>query len=71
MVVKIKMKAKYIVTNPLTGNKYPFRSRKIALILATEMARYFSLVTEITRNPEYKYGQGKIFVYANGTWRRF
>lgn len=64
------MKAKYIVENPLTGNKYSFRSRKIALILAAEMAKYFSVVTEITRKPQYKYGQGVIFVYANGSWRR-
>lgn len=65
------MKAKYIATNPFAGNKYSFRSRKIALILATELAKYFSLVTEVTRKPKYKYGQSKIFVFANGTWIRF
>ena len=65
------MKAKYIVVNPWTFDKYSFRSRKSALTFAWEMARYYFLVTEVTRNPRYVYGQGIIHVYANGTWRRF
>ena len=65
------MKAKYIVEGPFGCDKFSFRSKKNALTCAYNMAKYYSLVIEITRKPRYKYGQGIIFVYANGTWRRF
>lgn len=65
------MKAKYIVEGPFNHDKFSFRSRKDALACAYEISKYYSLVIEITRKPQYAYGQGKIFVYANGTWRRF
>lgn len=66
------MKAKYIVTNPLYPSEtFTFRSRTKAIQLAYEMANYFFLVTEVVRKPKYASGNGKIYVYANGNWRRF
>lgn len=68
----MKKKYRYIVEDLWDNTEvYRFRRKKDALSFAYEMSRYYGLVVRMIRIPSYKYGQGKIFVYANGTYRRF